>query len=129
MKSYKLFFVLRKENNANRLYQCAASAGKIHQGATLIDVRSQAEYKIQHIEGSLSLPLEELQIAQLSKQESLIFSCLSGMRTENYVDALANLAAEGQEVFLLGAIFIATAAISFCPIWRLLGISTCKKSD
>ncbi|WP_072281371.1 YgaP family membrane protein [Rappaport israeli] len=29
----------------------------------------------------------------------------------------------------LGAIFIATAAISFCPIWRLLGISTCKKID
>lgn len=74
---------------------------KIHQGATLIDVRSQAEYRIQHIEGSLSLPLEELQIAQLPKQESLIFACLSGMRTENYVDALANLAAEGQEVSLL----------------------------
>lgn len=42
---------------------------KIHQGATLIDVRSQAEYRIQHIEGSLSLPLEELQIGSyLSKK-------------------------------------------------------------
>lgn len=74
---------------------------KIHQGATLIDVRSQAEYRIQHIAGTLSLPLDTLNAAQLPKQGSLIFTCLSGMRTQSHADALVDLAAEGQEVFLL----------------------------
>lgn len=92
---------------------------KISRGALLVDVRSPAEYAIEHIEGALSLPLDTLNAAQLPKQESLIFTCLSGMRTKNHAEALAALAAEGQEAFILEGGLNA---------WKQAQLPTVKKS-
>ena len=55
----------------------------IKSGATIIDVRSKAEYHSGHIKGSINIPLDSLthQIDKLKKDKPIITCCASGMRS------------------------------------------------
>jgi rhodanese-related sulfurtransferase len=53
------------------------------EGATVIDVRSKAEYQQGHIRGSVNIPLNNLanHISKLNKEKPVITCCASGMRS------------------------------------------------
>lgn len=69
------------------------------QGAVLLDVRTPAEHKQEHIAKSLSVPLSDLN-GQLSKlpEKPLIVYCQSGMRS---AQAARLLMREGKQVYNL----------------------------
>ena len=52
-------------------------------GATIVDVRSKAEYQAGHLKGSINIPLDSLghQLSQLKKDKAIITCCASGMRS------------------------------------------------
>ena len=53
-------------------------------GATILDVRTQDEYRTGHIQGSINIPVQSLtaaNIARLSKNKPIITCCASGMRS------------------------------------------------
>ncbi|MGX2967241.1 rhodanese family protein [Ursidibacter sp. B-7004-1] len=55
------------------------------QGAVLIDIRETAEHRREHISGSLSLPLSQLQATNapnFPSNTAVIFHCKSGVRTK-----------------------------------------------
>lgn len=53
------------------------------EGALIIDVRSEGEYKSGHLEGSKNIPLDRLnsQLSKLPKDKVIITCCASGMRS------------------------------------------------
>jgi len=56
----------------------------IDNGATILDVRTDREYKAGHIEGAMHIPLQELKnrVAQLKAMDtSFIVCCESGVRS------------------------------------------------
>lgn len=55
----------------------------IAQGATVVDVRTAAEYKDGHVKGSINLPLQTLgsQMNKLKKDQVIITCCRSGSRS------------------------------------------------
>jgi rhodanese-related sulfurtransferase len=55
----------------------------ITEGATIVDVRTPAEYKDGHVKGSMNLPLQTLgsQMNKLKKDEVIITCCRSGSRS------------------------------------------------
>ena len=55
----------------------------IKDGATIVDVRTPAEYKNGHIKGSINIPLQVLDknISKLNKKKPVITCCASGMRS------------------------------------------------
>lgn len=56
----------------------------IYNGNTfLVDVRSEAEYNGGHIEGAISIPLDEIQNIQFAKNINLIVYCRSGSRSKS----------------------------------------------
>ena len=63
-------------------------------GATIIDVRTKAEYQGGHIKGSLNIPLNNLSnhYSKLDKSKPVITCCASGMRSAS---AKAMLKASG----------------------------------
>lgn len=52
-------------------------------GATIVDVRTKAEYQGGHIKGSLNIPLNNLSnhYSKLDKTKPVITCCASGMRS------------------------------------------------
>lgn len=70
----------------------------VNQGATIIDVRSKAEYASGHIKGSLNIPLDTLQnnLSKISKSKPVITCCASGMRSASAKGILQN---NGFEVY------------------------------
>lgn len=52
-------------------------------GATIIDVRTPAEYADGHVKGSINIPLDQLQrsLARVPKGKPVITCCRSGMRS------------------------------------------------
>jgi phage shock protein E len=52
-------------------------------GATILDVRTPAEYAGGHIKGSINIPLQSLkpQMAKIKKDRPVITVCASGMRS------------------------------------------------
>jgi phage shock protein E len=57
-------------------------AALLKQGAIIIDVRSPQEFAAGHIDGSLNIPLNEINNASLPKKDSIIITCCaSGMRS------------------------------------------------
>ena len=58
-------------------------AALLKQGATIIDVRTKAEYAGGHIKGSINIPLNNLSnhYAKLKKDKPIITCCASGMRS------------------------------------------------
>ena len=56
---------------------------EVNQGAVIVDVRTEMEYRSGHIKGSLNIPLQNLsgQIAKIPKGKTIITCCASGMRS------------------------------------------------
>jgi len=56
---------------------------EIKQGAVIIDVRTESEYRGGHIKGSLNIPLQNLSshISKIPKGKTVITCCASGMRS------------------------------------------------
>lgn len=67
-------------------------------GATILDVRSIAEYGSGHVKGSINIPLDELprNLDKLQKDKPVIACCASGGRSAS---AKAILKANGYEVY------------------------------
>ena len=65
------------------LKQNADYAKLVSQGAQLIDVRTPAEYEMDHLPRSLNIPLSKLplQLADIQKDKPVILYCGSGMRS------------------------------------------------
>lgn len=58
----------------------------IAQGATIVDVRSKAEYAGGHVKGSVNIPLDQLSSNLKkfkSKEQAIITCCASGMRSSS----------------------------------------------
>ncbi|OSZ81960.1 sulfurtransferase [Chitinophagaceae bacterium IBVUCB1] len=55
----------------------------IHEGAIILDVRTQGEYASGHIKGSINIPVDQLKskMASLKKDKAIITCCASGMRS------------------------------------------------
>ena len=55
----------------------------IKQGATIVDVRTKAEYQQGHIKGSVNIPLDNLSnhYSKLNKTKPVLTCCASGMRS------------------------------------------------
>lgn len=63
----------------------------LENGATIIDVRTVAEYKTGHVDGSVNIPLDQIQhklkkLKQLNKP--MVLCCASGMRSANATNIL-----------------------------------------
>ena len=56
-------------------------AGRMKQGAMLIDVREPAEFDVEHIEGAKLYPLSTFDPNTLPKDVPLIFNCGIGKRS------------------------------------------------
>lgn len=55
----------------------------IAQGATIVDVRTKAEYAAGHVKGSINIPLDRVggEMGRLNKDRPVITCCASGMRS------------------------------------------------
>ena len=62
----------------------------IKNGAILIDVRSEGEFSMGNIKGSVNIPLDKLsgQFARLKKDKTIIVFCASGMRSASAKNVL-----------------------------------------
>lgn len=56
---------------------------KLQDGALLLDVRTEAEFRRGHIEGATNIPMDELRgrIGELPKDKTILVGCLSGLRS------------------------------------------------
>lgn len=70
----------------------------LQQGATILDVRSAAEFAQGHVKGAVNVPLDQLQrsTAKVPKGKPVITCCLSGMRSGAAEGILRN---EGFEAY------------------------------
>lgn len=64
----------------------------LQNGAIILDVRSEAEFKSGHIENAKNIAVQDLssQISKLSKNKSIITCCASGMRSASAAFILKN---------------------------------------
>lgn len=78
---------------------------QMEQGTPLIDVRTIEEYAEGHIQGSINIPLAdletELQTLYSDKNQTIIFYCGTGMRSQKAVDAAQEIGYE--DVYNMGA--------------------------
>ena len=81
-----------------RLVNVSQAQQLLAQGYRLIDIRSADEYRREHIAGAENIMPNDLSQHDLH-QEQVIFTCLSGMRTQSCAGQLAQ--ATGSEVVLL----------------------------
>lgn len=67
-------------------------ANLVKQGAVIVDVRSKSEFAGGHIKGSLNIPVDQLEknLSKLSKDETFITCCASGMRSASAKSILQN---------------------------------------
>ncbi|PDS22671.1 rhodanese-like domain-containing protein [Flavobacterium branchiophilum] len=58
-------------------------ASIINDNAFLVDVRSKDEYESGHVEGSVNIPLDQIQanMAQFKNQKNIVVFCRSGNRS------------------------------------------------
>lgn len=63
---------------------------RVDNGAVLIDVRSYEEYDSGHIEGSINIPLDQLEFEMRSfnQNQNMVFYCRSGNRSSRATEAL-----------------------------------------
>jgi rhodanese-related sulfurtransferase len=77
----------------------------LKKGATVIDVRSEAEFQERHLPGTINVPLDRLrdEIARVApnKEQPLLLHCLSGTRSPAGGDALKKMGY--RNVFNLGS--------------------------
>ena len=53
----------------------------IENGAILIDVRTEEEYNKDHIEGSINIPLQNIEMIDYNKDDIIVLYCATGMRS------------------------------------------------
>ncbi|MBR7059867.1 MAG: rhodanese family protein [Neisseriaceae bacterium] len=73
----------------------------IKSGAVIIDIRSQDEYKRKHIDGAICIPANEMIAEKIPANSTIIFSCLSGMRTKTNANHLSECACNCSEMYIL----------------------------
>lgn len=56
--------------------------------AILIDVRTESEYDEEHIEGSVNIPLDQIENISYDKDEIIIVYCRSGGRSKSAAETL-----------------------------------------
>ncbi|MGL6043206.1 MAG: rhodanese family protein [Sandaracinobacteroides sp.] len=74
-----------------RLLPASEARRQMAGGAALIDIRSPAEFRREHVPGSLNIPLDGLEGASLP-EGPLIFTCRSGARTAGCAGRIVALA-------------------------------------
>ena len=57
----------------------------LNQGAIIIDVRTESEYKSGHLKNSINVPLKDLtyRINEFDKKDNIVTVCAAGMRAES----------------------------------------------
>lgn len=72
-------------------------------GALLVDIRDADEYAFEHIDGARHIPFDRLQAdsAAALRGKTVIFHCLSGLRTSRCGQELAACAAGCEQAFIL----------------------------
>ena len=57
----------------------------LNQGAIIIDVRTESEYKSGHIKNSINVPLKDLtyRINEFDKKDNIVTVCAAGVRAES----------------------------------------------
>lgn len=75
----------------------------VAEGATLLDVRTQAEYEERHLEGAVLIPVDQVaaRMSEVSRERPVVVYCRSGARAER---AAAVLRDSGYDVVVLGGI-------------------------
>ena len=79
----------------------------IGRGARLIDIRDADEYAREHIPGAELMPLATLtngSALRANPEETIVFHCQAGSRTQNNASRLAQAAAPAQAKLLAGGI-------------------------
>ncbi|HBM2890767.1 TPA: rhodanese family protein [Klebsiella oxytoca] len=85
----------------------AEARALIDRGARLVDIRDADEYAREHIPGAQLVPLETLNkgaALHASHEETIVFHCQAGSRTQNNAARLAASAAPAQARLLAGGI-------------------------
>mgnify|MGYP001113723065 FL=1 len=80
---------------------------RVAEGAKLIDIRDADEYAREHIPGAELVPLATLTngaALRASPEETIVFHCQAGSRTQNNAARLAQAAAPAQAKLLAGGI-------------------------
>jgi rhodanese-related sulfurtransferase len=80
-------------NSIKRLFgmQSTDYAQLVHEGAIILDVRSKGEYAGGHIQGSINIPVSQLEanLGKLKdKNKPIITCCASGMRSAAALNVL-----------------------------------------
>ena len=77
--SFLLFFFKYTRSN-NKSYK-----ELLNQGAIIIDVRTEPEYKSGHIKNSINVPLKDLtyRINEFDKKDNIVTVCAAGIRAES----------------------------------------------
>lgn len=78
----------------------------VDQGALLVDVRTREEFALEHVQGALNIPVQELasRMSELGpKERPIVIYCRSGARSANAKQML--LAAGYRHVHDMGAMF------------------------
>ena len=88
----------------------AQAGAALDEGAVAVDVREQQEWEAGHVDGSLWIPLGELQAraGELPRDRPLVIVCRTGARSGYAADAL--VAAGYDASNLAGGLFAWTAA-------------------
>ncbi len=93
MKIYKLFKKYRgckTENNID--YKNAKQILEGNNECILLDVRSEQEYKEEHLDGSINIPLydinQEIEMVIPNKNSPIIVYCQSGTRSKKAISIL-----------------------------------------
>lgn len=88
----KIFRKYRSEKENNIDYESAKMILKNDKQAILVDVRSPQEYREGHLEGSINIPLYDLerncQLLQDKKENTIIIYCQSGSRSRKAIQLL-----------------------------------------
>lgn len=89
------------EADPDRTVDGAEAARLVEEGATLLDVRTPAEYAQGHVDGALNVPVQELPggASAIDRDHPVVVYCRSGGRS---AQAARLLAGEGYEVHDLG---------------------------
>ncbi|MCZ3383760.1 rhodanese family protein [Kosakonia sp. SOY2] len=77
-------------------------------GALIVDIRQADEFRREHLPDAVSLPLDDVLAGQtvtpISPDQTVIFHCQSGMRTQQNADALVRAAAPAKVMILDGGL-------------------------
>lgn len=86
-------------------------------GVVVVDIREQAEFDREHIEGAVSLPLTAIKAGQtlpVASATPVIFHCQAGTRTRQNVELLCALTRSEEMMLMAGGI----------DAWKMAGLPT-----